>query len=58
MLAGVNRFRFRRIVVPGDVIRLEATCTQRVRTVTEFRTAARVGGEIAADGSLQLAFRG
>jgi 3-hydroxyacyl-[acyl-carrier-protein] dehydratase len=57
VLAGVKRFRFRRLVVAGDVIRLEATLAERVRGVAEFRTVARVDGETAAEGSLQLAFR-
>lgn len=57
VLAGVKRFRFRRLVVPGDVVRLEATCTMRMSGIAEFRTVAHVERETAAEGSVQIAFR-
>jgi 3-hydroxyacyl-[acyl-carrier-protein] dehydratase len=57
VLAGLKRFRFHRLVVPGDVVELQATCTARVGTVTEFDVAAHVDREPAVSGSLQIGFR-
>jgi 3-hydroxyacyl-[acyl-carrier-protein] dehydratase len=57
VLAGIKRFRFRRLVVPGDVVELRATCTARVGTVSEFDVTAHVDRELAASGSLQIGFR-
>jgi 3-hydroxyacyl-[acyl-carrier-protein] dehydratase len=57
VLAGVKRFRFHRLIVPGDVVRLEATCTARTAGVAEFHVAAHVERETAAEGSLQIGFR-
>ena len=57
VLAGVRKFRFRRLVVPGDLVRLEATCTARMGGVYEFHVVAQVDREIAAEGDLQLGIR-
>jgi 3-hydroxyacyl-[acyl-carrier-protein] dehydratase len=57
VLAGVKKFRFRRLVVPGDLVRLEATCTARMGGVSEFHVVAQVDREIAAEGDLQLGIR-
>jgi 3-hydroxyacyl-[acyl-carrier-protein] dehydratase len=57
VLAGVKKFRFHRLVVPGDAVRLEATISARVGGVSEFRVAAHVERELAAEGGLQLAVR-
>jgi 3-hydroxyacyl-[acyl-carrier-protein] dehydratase len=57
VLAGIKRFRFHRLVVPGDVVELHTTCTARVGTISEFDVTAHVDRELAANGSLQIGFR-
>jgi 3-hydroxyacyl-[acyl-carrier-protein] dehydratase len=57
VLAGVKRFRFHRLVVPGDVVELHAKCTARVGAVSEFDVTDAVDREQAASGSLQIGFR-
>ena len=57
VLAGIKRFRFHRLVVPGDVVELHTACTARVGTISEFDVTAHVDRELAASGSLQIGFR-
>jgi 3-hydroxyacyl-[acyl-carrier-protein] dehydratase len=57
VLAGLKKIRFRRLVVPGDVVRLDATITAHLGTIAEFQCTARVGRHLAADGALQLGMR-
>ncbi len=57
VLAGVKRFRFHRLVVPGDVVDLYTACTARVGTIFEFDVTAHVDRELAASGSLHIGFR-
>jgi len=54
VLAGVNRMRFRRVVLPGDVVRLETALTARTGRVAEFQVKALVERETAADGAVQI----
>jgi 3-hydroxyacyl-[acyl-carrier-protein] dehydratase len=55
LFAGIDGVRFKRIVEPGD--ELELTCElERVRgPVGKGRAEARVGGELAARGTLTFA---
>jgi 3-hydroxyacyl-[acyl-carrier-protein] dehydratase len=55
LFAGIDGVRFKRIVEPGD--ELELTCDlERVRgPVGKGRAEARVGGELAARGTLTFA---
>lgn len=55
MLVGVDRARFRRQVVPGDQLALEADVEQRVEDGVRVRVAASVGGERVAEGVLSYA---
>jgi 3-hydroxyacyl-[acyl-carrier-protein] dehydratase len=55
MLVGVDRARFRRQVVPGDRIELEAEVEQRVEDGVRVRVAADVGGERVAEAVLSYA---
>ncbi len=55
--AGIDRARFRRQVVPGDQLILEAEVVRVVRGVGKFATRALVDGEIAAEGELMAAIR-
>ena len=55
--AGIDRARFRRQVVPGDQLILEAEVVRIVRGVGKFATRALVDGEVAAEGELMAAIR-
>ncbi|MDQ6621778.1 MAG: 3-hydroxyacyl-ACP dehydratase FabZ [Pseudomonadota bacterium] len=55
--AGIDNARFRRQVVPGDQLVLEAEVIRIVRGVGKFHTRALVDGEVAAEGELMAAIR-
>jgi 3-hydroxyacyl-[acyl-carrier-protein] dehydratase len=55
--AGIDRARFRRQVLPGDQLILEADVVRIVRGVGKFNTRALVDGEIAAEAELMAAIR-
>lgn len=46
---GIDKARFRRKVVPGDVLELTVTALRGSSRVWKFEGVARVGGEIAAE---------
>jgi 3-hydroxyacyl-[acyl-carrier-protein] dehydratase len=50
-LVGVDKMRFRRVVRPGDELRLEVEATGQKRGIWMFDGRASVGGERAAEGS-------
>ncbi|MCK2216246.1 3-hydroxyacyl-ACP dehydratase FabZ [Actinomadura sp. ATCC 31491] len=54
-LAGVRSMRFRRPIVPGDQVTLTAERTAGGGGFAEFRVAARVEGQVAAEGNLTIA---
>lgn len=54
VLAEVKRFRFRRRIVPGDQVRLEATLTKKIGRAREFACTASVAGQRAAHGALVI----
>jgi 3-hydroxyacyl-[acyl-carrier-protein] dehydratase len=55
MLAGVDGFRFRRPVVPGDQLRLEVTL-QKVRgPIGKLHGRATVDGSLVAEGEITFA---
>ena len=47
-LLGINNARFKRIVVPGDVLTLEVTMVRKIRDVYKFSGVACVAGEEVA----------
>jgi 3-hydroxyacyl-[acyl-carrier-protein] dehydratase len=53
-LAGLDGFRFRRQVVPGDVLRLEVTVSQLRRVAGRAHGVATVEGQIAAEGDVMF----
>ncbi len=53
-LVGIERARFRRKVVPGDQLRLEATLVRRRLGVVQAAVEATVGGEAAASAIITL----
>ncbi len=55
-LLGVDRARFRRPVVPGDVVRLQAKLVKRRGDVYVFSTTASVGADLSAEAQVMAAF--
>jgi 3-hydroxyacyl-[acyl-carrier-protein] dehydratase len=55
LFGGVDRVRFRRVVVPGDVLRLEVRITRRLGPAGKGHGVATVAGERAAEGDLTFA---
>jgi 3-hydroxyacyl-[acyl-carrier-protein] dehydratase len=55
MLAGLDGFRFRRPVVPGDTLRLEVELTKMRGPIGKVRARALVDGEVAAEGEITFA---
>jgi 3-hydroxyacyl-[acyl-carrier-protein] dehydratase len=51
-LTGLDQFRFRRIVVPGDQMRLAATIIRRRSPVWKIRGEASVDGQLVAEGEI------
>jgi 3-hydroxyacyl-[acyl-carrier-protein] dehydratase len=54
LFAGIDDFRFKRIVVPGDVLRLEVTMEKLGSRMGRGRAVATVDGEIACEGTLSF----
>ncbi len=55
LFAGIDHFRFRRPVVPGDSLRLEVELTRMRGTVGKGQARALVDGQVVADGELTFA---
>lgn len=55
MLAGVDGFRFRRPVVPGDQLRLEVKLTRLRGPIGKVDARATVDGQTAAEGEITFA---
>jgi 3-hydroxyacyl-[acyl-carrier-protein] dehydratase len=58
LFGGVDDVRFRRPVVPGDVLRLEVEITRRMRGLGKGRGTATVDGQRACEGELTFAVGG
>ncbi len=54
LFAGIDDCRFKRIVVPGDVLRLEVTMEKLGSRFGKGRAVASVDGEIACEGTLSF----
>jgi len=54
-LTGIDGFRFRRQVVPGDQLRLEVRLTAMRSTFGKGHGVATVDGEVAAEGDVLFA---
>ncbi len=52
VLAGLDKARFRRPVVPGDQLRLEVMLLKRHRPMWKMHGVARVEGEMVAEAEL------
>lgn len=55
--AGIDNTRFKRPVVPGDQLLLEAIITHAKRGIYKYKAVARVGDQVAAEGELMCAIR-
>ncbi len=56
-LAGIDDARFKRMVVPGDQLILEAEVDRIVRNIGKFRCRALVDGQLAAEALLMAALQ-
>lgn len=55
LLAGINEFRFRDQVKPGDTLILEMEITRMKGTIGKGRGVAKVGEKVVAEGELMFA---
>lgn len=56
-LAGIDKARFKRPVVPGDQLEIEVTLERGVRGVWKFSCTARVDGSIACEAEMLCSVR-
>ena len=54
LFAGIDECRFRRLVVPGDALRLEVTVEKLRGMFGRVRAVASVDGEIAVEATLSI----
>ena len=57
LFAGIDKARFKRQVIPGDTLLLEAELERSVRNVGRFRTRASVGRQLVCEATLLAAIR-
>ena len=57
LFAGIDEARFKRQVIPGDTLLLEATLERAVRGIGRFRTRATVGAQLVCEARLMAAIR-
>lgn len=57
MLVGVDGFRFRRQILPGDRIDYRCELVTNKRDIWKFDATAKVDGQMAVSGSLMIAER-
>lgn len=57
LLAGIDSLRFKRVVVPGDQLRIEAHVMRFRSGIAKVSATASVGDEFAAGGELMFALR-
>jgi 3-hydroxyacyl-[acyl-carrier-protein] dehydratase len=55
MLAGIDGFRFRRPVVPGDQLRLEVKLAKLRGPIGKIEARATVDGQLVAEGEITFA---
>jgi len=55
LFAGIDKARFRRQVVPGDVLRMEVELVRLRGTLGKSRATAHVGDDLAAEAGLLFA---
>ena len=57
LFAGIDEARFKRQVLPGDTLLLEAHLERAVRGIGRFRTRATVGEQLVCEAQLLAAIR-
>ncbi len=57
LFAGIKNMRFKRQVVPGDVLELKVELTKMKRNIGYGNAIASVNGEVAASGELTFAIQ-
>ncbi len=57
LFAGADKVRFRRQVIPGDRLQLEAKVVSEKRGIWKFACTASVDGELAASATIMCADR-
>lgn len=55
--AGIDGARFKKPVMPGDQLRLEAELTRELRGIGKYDVRAKVDGNIVAEAQLMCAYR-
>lgn len=55
LFAGINKARFKRQVIPGDVLRLEAEVTRERMGIAFVNAVASVDGEVAVTAEMMFA---
>ena len=55
LFAGINKARFKRQVIPGDVLKLEAEVTRERMGIAFVNAVASVDGEIALTAEMMFA---
>jgi 3-hydroxyacyl-[acyl-carrier-protein] dehydratase len=54
VFAGIDEVRFRKMVTPGDTLRLEVEMLKLHRAFGRARVTARVGADVAAEGEIMF----
>ena len=54
LFAGIDDCRFRRLVVPGDTLRLEVTVEKLARAFGRAKAVASVDGEVAVEATIMF----
>jgi len=54
---GIDNARFKRPVVPGDVLEIEAAMERFLRGIGRFSCVARVGGQVVAEATILCAMK-
>ena len=57
LFAGIDNARFKRQVIPGDTLILEAQLERAVRGIGRFHTRATVGDQLVCEATLLAAIR-
>jgi 3-hydroxyacyl-[acyl-carrier-protein] dehydratase len=55
LFAGIQKVRYRRAVVPGDVVEIEATVIRLRNRMGLLKGVARVRGKVVAEGTMTFA---
>lgn len=56
--AGIDKVRFKRLVIPGDQLVMDIELTRTKREIMKATAIARVGDEVACSAELMLAYKG